>query len=87
MASPAYYNISVGTTALQIVGNVESVTTIYNNGTATIYLGYDLNVTTVNGLPIVVGAAYNISSQATQNPIWAISGTAGQDVRVFLGAL
>lgn len=87
MASPAYYNATVGTTAGLLVPACEGAVGIFNNGAATIYIGYDSNVTTVNGFPIPSGSGLGVNSQSVQNPIWAISGTAGQDVRIFLGAL
>jgi hypothetical protein len=87
MASPAYFNVSVGTTAAQLVPACEGAVGIYNNGTVPIYIGYDLNLTTSNGFPIPAGSGLGVNSQSVQNVIYAISGTAAQDVRVFLGAL
>jgi hypothetical protein len=87
MASPAYYNVSVGTTPIQLVPASEGAVGIFNNGTVTIYIGYDLNLTTSNGFPIPSGSGLGVNSQSVQNIIYAISGSAAQDVRVFLGAL
>jgi hypothetical protein len=87
MASPAYFNVSVGTTVVQLVPACEGAVGIYNNGTATVYIGYDLNLTTTNGFPIPASSGLGVNSQSIQNTIYAISGSAAQDVRIFLGAL
>lgn len=88
MAASNYFNITVGTTAVAVTVNTagEGVTAIYNNGTAPIYIGFDLNVTTANGFPIPAGASIAVSASGLQQ-LFAISGTAGQDVRVLLGSI
>jgi len=53
---------------------------IVNNGGATIYLGADAGVTTDSGEPLAVGAM--ISDDTDPEAVWAISGTADQDIRV-----
>lgn len=53
---------------------------IYNNGTATIYVGPS-GVTVASGVPIVVGGS--LEERDYTGAIFAISGTAGQDVRVW----
>jgi hypothetical protein len=86
VASTAYFNVTVGTTAVQLTGQYGGAIGIFNNGAAAIFLGFDANVTTANGFPVPAGSGFSINSEANQNTLWAISGTAGQDVRVILGA-
>lgn len=55
---------------------------IYNNGSATIYVGGTSDVTTSTGMPIPVQAnrSLNIRIGAT---VYGISGSAGQNVRIM----
>jgi hypothetical protein len=55
---------------------------VYNNGSATIYLGGTSGVTTSTGIPIPPKASRTLDLRLGAN-IYAISGTAGQDVRVM----
>ena len=61
------------------VGTGRAAVTIYNNGTATIYLGAS-GVTISTGFPIVAGNGFTTNTTAA---IYAISGTAGQNVGVW----
>jgi hypothetical protein len=53
---------------------------VYNNGTATIYIGGS-GVTTASGIPVEPGASW--SDDLGETAVYAISGTAGQNVRVL----
>ncbi len=58
---------------------------IVNNGTAAIYAGLGASapaVTTATGLPIASGGGTATFRVGAAVQVWAISGTAGQDVRV-----
>ena len=52
---------------------------VINNGTVPIFLGSDNTVTVANGEPLAVGAG---AGWDDLDEIWAISGTADQDVRI-----
>ncbi len=54
---------------------------IYNNGTVPIFIGGANTVTTANGMPIPAGGYFTLDK--SYGDIWAISGTAGQDVRII----
>lgn len=56
--------------------------TIFNNGTVNIYIGADDTVTTATGLPIPPGQQYS-ADYGGRAAVYAISGSAGQDVRVL----
>jgi len=74
--------VTVGTAAVEVAAanaDRKSVT-IYNAGSAMVYLGDD-TVTTADGLPLAVDAAFTFSG--TTAAIYAVGGTAGQDVRVL----
>ena len=70
------------------VGGVEIVATdttkrshvIYNNGTATIYLG-PVGVTTLSGLPLTAGSAYRESNIVVA--IYGITAGTTEDIRVM----
>jgi len=53
---------------------------IVNNGGATIYLGANSGVTVNSGEPLAVGAM--ISDDKDKEDVYAISGSADQDIRV-----
>ncbi len=57
------------------------VITIYNRGSAAIFIGGS-GVTTANGFEISAGE-YQIFDVIDSDPVYAISGTAGQRVDVF----
>ncbi|MCB1557228.1 MAG: hypothetical protein KDJ15_07955 [Alphaproteobacteria bacterium] len=71
---------TVGVAASQLMAQNNDRTGwfVYNNGTVPIYIGSDNTVTTANGTPIPVGGG--LGGDDTDE-VWAISGTAGQDVR------
>ena len=73
--------ITVGTSSTLIAAANASrkALTILNNGTATIYVSG--TTATVDDFPIAPGASYTTTT--TTAAIYGISGTAGQDVRVF----
>lgn len=77
---------SVGTSAAQIVaartggvGTGRIAVTIYNNGSATVYLG-GAGVTTSSGIPLVPGASVSINATAA---IYGIASVAAQNVGVL----
>ena len=77
---------TVGTSAVQLAAASTSRknVVIVNAGTATIYLGKDNTVTATGatgGIPLPAGAT--LTDENTTDAWWAISGTAGQDVRVL----
>lgn len=55
---------------------------IYNNGSATIYIGGNSNVTTSNGMPIPVQANRTVNLRIGA-VVYAISGSAGQNIRLM----
>jgi hypothetical protein len=82
-----YYAVSVGTTAILLAPAEAGSCSVYNNGTATIYVGFDATVTTATGTPIVAGGSAGFSSNTYLPAIYGISGTASQDTRVMLGVI
>lgn len=56
---------------------------VYNNGTVTVYLGFDSSVTSTTGLPLVAGATYNDSgdSDLYRSDIYGITASSSSDVR------
>lgn len=50
-----YNTVSVGSTATVILAanNLRKGSLITNTGTTTVYIGFDANVTTSNGLPLI----------------------------------
>lgn len=85
-------NVTVGVAAGLLVASDAGDTnrrslSVYNNGTATIYLGPAATVTVaagsnLGGFPVPAGASFTLD-RASQDNLYAISGTAAQDVRVF----
>lgn len=77
--------VTVGTSATALPSSALSSRKsmiVFNNGNTTIYLGPS-GVTTSSGLPVYAGAyspAINLGAGVT---LYAISGSAGQNVRVF----
>jgi hypothetical protein len=83
-----YSQVTVGTSAVPLIEqSLERLGCVFVNlGTAIIYLGDSKSVSTSIGLPLlprqtVVYCRY--WGDETRLPIFAISGTAGQDVRVM----
>ena len=56
---------------------------IYNNGTATIYLGGTSGVTVATGIPIPAKASRTLDLRLSAT-VYGISGSAGQDVRIMV---
>ncbi len=80
--SRAHGAADVGTAAVQLLGaNADRTAWIVNNnGDDTIYIGADNSVTVYNGLPVPAGGTFGDNDQGA---VWAVSGTAGQDVRFY----
>jgi hypothetical protein len=82
-----YGAVSVASTATLIVASnpLRKGCLIVNNGAATIYLGMDANVTTVNGLPIASNGVFNNSglNDAYRGDIWGIIASSTADVRFW----
>lgn len=74
-------NPTGGKQDMSSVGDRKNIT-IFNNGTATIYIGSDSSVTTATGLPIPAGSQYS-ADYGSKVTVYGISGSAGQDVRVL----
>jgi hypothetical protein len=84
----AISNTTVGTTAVEVVSKDSTRWgfAIANEGAAKIYVGPTEDVTTATGYPIAAGGQWSISRDnqgfhPAGGPVWAISGTPGQDVR------
>ncbi len=85
-------NVTVGVAAGVLVAADAATTdrrsiSVYNNGSATIYVGPAATVTVaagsnLGGFPVPVGASLTLDA-APQAELYAISGTAAQDVRIF----
>ena len=78
---------TVGTAAVRIDTGLtgRKWIVIFNNGGDTIYIGGSSGVTTAGGMPIPAGGPASFVLGPYQQ-IWAISGTAGQDVRTWEAA-
>ena len=78
--------VAVGTGAVQLVpaASRQSVL-IQNNGAADIFVGSDSTVTTASGFRVPANGGV-LTVDHTTAALWAISGTAGQDVRVLVEA-
>ena len=77
--------VTVGTTAVRLAyaGGAGGAIRIQNRGAAEIFVEGTNAVTTATGFGIAAGASLTYPLQAA-GEVWAISGTAGQDVRVLL---
>jgi len=80
-------SVTVGTTAVRAVNYDPDRTSliVFDLGAATIYYGFNAEVTTATGIPI--GASNNIvfAFQFGDDPTverWLISGSAGNDIRI-----
>lgn len=73
--------VSVGTTAVKLLDANTDRTgwKVANNGAETIYIGSDGAVTVADGDPLPAGAVTGFDDT---DAVYAISGTAGQDVRI-----
>jgi hypothetical protein len=75
--------VIVGTSAVQVAASNSSRQSVIvqNLGSAAIFVGFSSGVTVANGARILPGESYVCDK--TTSAIFAISGTAGQDVRVL----
>jgi hypothetical protein len=76
--------VTVGTSAAALPASAlanRRTVTVYNNGSATIFLGPS-GVLTTTGLPVTAGSAFSLDLAAGV-VLYGISGSAGQDVRVL----
>lgn len=87
---PEISNTTVGVTATQVLAKSPTrfAWSIANEGSSKIYIGPDSNVTTATGYPIAAGTSFGVardnqSHHPANGPIYAISGSAGQDVRAI----
>ncbi len=80
-ANRTHTAVTVGVAAVQLLAANPNRTgwKITNGGTVPIYLGNSAGVTTADGDLVAAGAATGFDDG---DALWAISGTAGQDVRV-----
>lgn len=84
-------NITVGTSS--ILASVSGtnfanrkVLEVYNNGTVIVWYGATSGVTAMTGLPIFPGTGKVFAFGPSSGNVYLISGTTGQDIRVFEGA-
>lgn len=85
-------NVTVTGTAGLLVASDAATTdrrslSVYNNGTATIYVGPAASVTAaagsnLGGFPVPVGASFTLD-RASQADLYAIAAAGSHDVRVF----
>lgn len=75
--------VTVGLTAVQLAAAsaTRQAVSVWNGGSTTIYIGAS-NVSAIDGFPIAPGAGFVVDG--TSSSIYAVSGTAGQDVRVLV---
>lgn len=80
--------VTVGTSAVALVsdagygsGSYPYPVLVYNAGTVTVYFG-GTDVTTSNGIPVAANASLQLEL-ITNDALYAISGSAGQDVRIL----
>lgn len=76
------YNVSVGQSPVQSPHNAVSVKesfAIYNLSTGKVFWGPDASVTVATGFPVLPSFAGDYGG-----PVWLISDTAAQDVRILL---
>jgi hypothetical protein len=73
---------TVNTTAVEVLpANADRTSwLVHNNGNVDIFLGSDNTVTAANGMPVPAGGKVG---DVDGGAVWAISGTAGQDVRYW----
>lgn len=77
--------ISSTASAVMLANNERKGSLVYNNGSVTIYLGMDANVTSSNGLPVASNASFNNSGQneVWKGNIYAITASSTADVRFW----
>lgn len=79
---------TVGTEPFRIIdwSPERTAVVINNNGTEVLSLGVDVDLTTATGFPIQTGQVIVFSREFGDDPTlerWAISGAAGQNVRIM----
>jgi len=73
----AYGSALVGTVATKITsGPAFQVTITNNDAAATLYVGFDANVTVATGFPISAGVTYSFEHTEAQSPKTAFYGIA-----------
>ena len=85
------YAISVGTSAVALEGTQFRGWLLRNLSTVTIYVG-DLDVLTSTGFPVDAGVTFSpaeiahgqLDEKTSDLRLWAIAGTASNDVRVLI---
>lgn len=87
MSLGSYNTISVGSTAtLIIASNPERKgLNIYNNGTQTMYIGPDANITTANAMPILPNSPFDTENYwgAYRGPVYGIVASSTLDCRYW----
>lgn len=85
------YNVSVGSSAVALLGDDDQAdrrsAVIFNNGTATIYVGPTSGVTVaagsnLGGLPIIAGGSLTLDHEK-HDRLYAIAASGSHDVRVM----
>ncbi len=61
-----------------------SEVSVYNNGAETVFIGPS-GLTSASGFPVPAGGS-GVAVLAASDKLYAVSGTAGQDVRLFTAA-
>ena len=87
MSLPIYGNVTVGTTATQILASnpARKGALILNNGNAILYVGMDANVTPTNGMTILPQASMNQTGifDGYRSAIYGITSANTADVRYW----
>lgn len=80
-----YGSVTVGVAAEEIVAKnrFRRGVTVYNNGSAIVYIGFDDSVTSSNGMPLLprASATFNRVFDGLRGSIFGISASGDQDVR------
>jgi hypothetical protein len=79
-----YNTVTVGNTATQILSanGARRTLIVYNNGTNTVYMGPDTNVTTSNGIPLPQQSSFSQNGEKMWKGAWyGITSTGTSDVR------
>ena len=80
-AAPAAKTVGTSAVQLDTAFAGRSAVTVVNNGTAVVYIG-TTGVTTSTGIPLAASGGTWTLPWGSAIPVYGISGTAGQDVRV-----
>ncbi len=86
VATPYAFSVLISVCRPVDFAQGRSSVTIINNGTETIFLGYDESLTIGNGLPMKAGQAFVFSRDFSDDPelaIYAISTSTTNDIRVL----